>query len=65
MEKEDIKAEDKNNYRHGNKLSLTGRNENEFISIVVNEGKKRLTIVKQTASQISRGIYHLENIKAD
>ncbi len=46
-------------------LSLTGRNKGEFISIVVNERKKQINILRQDANQISRDIYHLENIKGD
>ena len=46
-------------------LSLTGRNKRESISIVVNERKKQINIIRQDASQISRDIYHLENIKGD
>lgn len=47
------------------KLSLTGRNRRESISIVVNERKKQINILRQDANQISRDIYHLENIKGD
>lgn len=46
-------------------LSLTGRNKRESISIVVNERKKQINILRQDASRISRDIYHLENIKGD
>ena len=46
-------------------LSLTGRNNGEIISIVVSKRKKQINIVKQDANQISRDIYHLENIKGD
>ena len=46
-------------------LSLTGRNRRESISIVVNERKKQINILRQDANQISRDIYHLENIKGD
>lgn len=46
-------------------LSLTGRNKRESISIVVNERKKQINILRQDANQISRDIYHLENIKGD
>lgn len=46
-------------------LSLTGRNKRESISIVVNERKKQINILRQGANQISRDIYHLENIKGD
>lgn len=46
-------------------LSLTGRNKGEFISIVVNERKKQINILRQDSNQISRDIYHLENIKED
>lgn len=46
-------------------LSLTGRNERESISIVVNERKKQINILRQDANRISFDIYHLENIKGD
>lgn len=46
-------------------LSLTGRNKRESISIVVNERKKQINILRQDVNQISRDIYHLENIKED
>ena len=46
-------------------LSLTGRNKRESISIVVNERKKQINILRQDVNQISRDIYHLENIKGD
>ena len=46
-------------------LSLTGRNERESISIVVNERKKQVSVLRQDANRISHDIYHLENIKGD
>lgn len=46
-------------------LSLTGRNKRESISIVVNERKKQINILRQDVNQISHDIYNLENIKGD
>lgn len=44
-------------------LSLTGRNKNEFISIVVSKRKKLISIVKQDSNQISHDTYRIEDIK--
>lgn len=46
-------------------LSLAGRNKEESISIVVNERKKQVSVLRQDANRISHDIYHLENIKGD
>ena len=46
-------------------LSLTGRNKRESISIVVNERKKQINILRQDANQISHETYRLEDIKRD
>ncbi|BFL72087.1 hypothetical protein SKB0087_06140 [Anaerococcus nagyae] len=46
-------------------LSLTGRNKRESISIVVNERKKQINILRQDASQISHETYCLEDIKVE
>ncbi len=37
----------------------------ESISIVVNERKKQVSVLRQGANRISHDIYHLENIKGD
>lgn len=44
-------------------LSLTGRNKRESISIVVNERKKQINILRQDANQISHDTYRIEDIK--
>ena len=46
-------------------LSLIASNQRELISVVISESSKKVTIIRQSSSQISRDIYHLENIKAD
>lgn len=46
-------------------LSLTGRNNDEVISIVVSERKKLINVVRQNVNQISRDTYRLESIKED
>lgn len=46
-------------------LSLTGRNNDEVISIVVSERKKLINVVRQNVNQISRDTYRLEDIKVE
>lgn len=46
-------------------LSLTGRNNDEVISIVVSERKKLINVVRQNVNQISHDTYRLESIKED
>ena len=46
-------------------LSLTGRNNDEVISIVVSERKKQINILRQDANQISHDTYRLEDIKVE
>ena len=47
------------------KLSLTASNQKELISVAISESSRKVTIIRQSNSQISRDIYRLENIKAD
>lgn len=46
-------------------LSITASNQKELISIVVSESSKKMTVIRQSANQISRDTYRLESIKAD
>lgn len=46
-------------------FSLTGKNKDEIISIVVSKRKKQLNIIRQDANRISHDTYHLESINGD
>ena len=42
-------------------LSITGVNDEENISIIVNEEKQVINVIRQDAERISNDIYKLEN----
>ena len=46
-------------------LSLTGRNNDEIISIVISERMKLISIIKLDVNQISHDTYRLESVEGD
>lgn len=51
--------------KENKKISLTGRNENENISIVIDEGSKYINILMQNINKAVQVTYYLDSLRID